>query len=97
MDVKDKLTDLYDALLALQTREEAHSFLKDLLTPLEETSIQERWKVCQLIHSEKFSYRDIHSITGASLVTIGRVARFLKTENYKGYQVILKRLEQGDK
>lgn len=91
--MKDKISDLYDALLALKTRDETYNFLKDLLTPQEERALQERWKVCQLIYEEKFSYREIHNITGASLTTIGRVARFLKTETYKGYQTILERMK----
>ena len=92
-----KITDLYDALLVLETRDEAYNFLKDLLTPQEEHALQERWKVCQLLHCGKLSDRDIHSITGASLATIGRVARFLKTENYHGYKTILARIEQNEK
>ena len=95
--MKDKITDLYDALLSLKTRDEAYNFLKDLLTPQEEHAMQERWKVCQLLHSGEFSYRDIHNITGASLATIGRVARFLKTENYQGYKTILNRIKQNEK
>ena len=95
--MNDKITDLYDALLMLKTRDEAYNFLKDLLTPQEEHALQERWRVCQLLHHSKHSYRDIHGITGASLATIGRVARFLKTENYQGYKTILERMEQNEK
>ncbi len=36
-------------------------------------------------------YRKIHELTGVSVTTIGRVARFLTTGN-GGYQVALKRL-----
>lgn len=95
--MKDNITDLYDALLALKTRDETYNFLKDLLTPQEEHALQERWKVCQLLHCGELSYREIHGITGASLATIGRVARFLKTENYQGYKTILDRMIENEK
>ena len=87
------MTDLCDAILMLKNRDEVSNFLKDLCTPGEVSSFEERWKVCQLLHRKDHSYRDIHALTGASLVTIGRVARFLNTENYKGYKTILERIE----
>ena len=69
-----------------------NTFLKDLCTPAELRSLEERWKVCQLLAKENLSYREIHTITGASLTTIGRVARFLKEERYGGYRNILAQL-----
>ncbi len=95
--MKDKISDIYEALLVLETKQDAYNFLKDILTPQEEKALQERWKVCQLLDCAEFSYRDIHAITGASLTTIGRVARFLKTEKYYGYKVILERLKNAKK
>ncbi len=85
--------DLYEALLLLDRKEEAFNFLKDLCTPQEVQALTERWRVCQLLDAGDLSYRDIHSLTGASLTTIGRVARFLKEENYNGYRAILDKLE----
>jgi uncharacterized protein YerC len=38
------------------------------------------------------SYREIASKLNASTTTITRVARFLTNEPYKGYQKILKRI-----
>jgi TrpR-related protein YerC/YecD len=87
-------TDLCDTLLLLKTRDEAHNFLKDLCTPQEILALNERWRVCQLLAQEDLSYREIHSLTGASLTTIGRVARFLKTEPYHGYRLLLDRLKR---
>lgn len=84
---------LCEALLSLQTKEEAYRFLKDLCTPQELNALSERWRVCQLLADGKLSYRDIHQVTGASLTTIGRVARFLKDEHYHGYRLILNRLK----
>jgi uncharacterized protein YerC len=37
------------------------------------------------------SYRDIHALTGVSVTTIGRVARFLQQESFRGYRLVLDR------
>ena len=89
---KHKAIDLLEAILIIETKDQLNTFLKDLCTPAELRSLEERWKVCQLLAKETLSYREIHSITGASLTTIGRVARFLKEEKYGGYRNILKKL-----
>ncbi|MEB3702445.1 YerC/YecD family TrpR-related protein [Candidatus Bealeia paramacronuclearis] len=85
--------DLADAILLLESKGEVEVFLKDLCTPQEIKALKERWRVCQLLERGTSSYRQIHSITGASLTTIGRVARFLKDEPYCGYQTVLKKLK----
>ena len=92
-----KTLDLYDALLLLKNRREIHNFFKDLCTPQELLSLTERWKVCQLLERRDLSYREIHRLTGASLTTIGRVARFLKNEPYHGYQNLLKKIQRRKK
>lgn len=86
--------DLSDAFLLLSNKQEVNNFLKDLCTPQEIKALQERWKVCQILEKTELSYREIHNITGASLTTIGRVARFLKTEPYHGYQTILNKIKK---
>ena len=86
-------TDLYEALLKLKNKEELIDFLKDLCTPQELSALRERWRVCQLLDQKNLSYREIHGRTGASLTTIGRVARFLKNEPYHGYRLLLDRLK----
>jgi TrpR-related protein YerC/YecD len=91
---QENLPELCDAFLSLKNREEVLLFLKDLCTPQEITALSERWKVCQLLSSEQYSYRDIHALTGASLTTIGRVARFLKDEPYHGYTTVLSRIKK---
>lgn len=85
---------LCDAFLQLEDRQEIYNFLKDLCTPQELHVLAERWRVCQLLHQGNLSYRDINQLTGASLMTIGRVARFLKDEPYKGYQNLLEKMER---
>jgi TrpR-related protein YerC/YecD len=82
---------LCKALLLLKTEKETYNFLKDLCTPAELNAIAERWQICKCLN-EGLSYREIHAQMGASLTTIGRVARFLKDEPYQGYSVLLQRL-----
>ena len=91
---KSELIDLNEAWLLLKTKQEVENFLKDLCTPQEIRTLQERWRVCQLLAQDELSYRDIHEITGASLSTIGRVARFLKNEQYHGYDTVLNRIKK---
>lgn len=83
---------LYQALLLLKNPEECQAFLTDLCTPQEMSALSERWRVCQLLSGQDLSYRDIHKVTGASLTTIGRVARYLNIESNKGYKLILDRI-----
>ena len=92
MKEEDKsIHELCEAFLLLKTKKEAYNFLKDLCTPQEIDALAERWKVCGLLNKGDLSYREIHSVTKASLTTIGRVARFLKGESYNGYRTILQR------
>lgn len=88
----DFQSDLLDVIVALSNREEAQTFLVDLCTPSEIKALSERWRVCQLLYNTDLSYRQIHQETGASLTTIGRVARFLRDENYGGYKKILEKI-----
>lgn len=83
--------ELYEALLLINTVEEMERFFKDLCTPQEIRALAERWRVCRLLSTGTMSYREISSQTGASLATIGRVARFLKEEPHRGYQLLLTR------
>ena len=85
------LTDLCQALLMIKTQEEMLNFLKDLCTPSELAALSERWQICLALH-RGLSYREIHAQTGASLTTIGRVARFLKDEPYQGYLSLLNKI-----
>ena len=89
---RSAITDLCEALLLLKTKDEVGSFLKDLCTPQEIEALAERWRVCRLLEKGDLSYRDIHKISGASLTTIGRVARFLKDEPHNGYRRMLKKI-----
>lgn len=89
-----KAMDFYEALSQIQNKEEWRVFLKDLCTPSEIKAMEERWAVVRLLDEGTHSYREIHQLTGASLTTITRVARFLKQESNQGYRMILDRLKR---
>jgi TrpR-related protein YerC/YecD len=81
---------LYTALAALRSAEECRAFLRDLCTPAEIQAMADRWSVVE--HLQRgLPYREIHKLTGVSVTTIGRVARFLADGN-GGYAVAAQRL-----
>ena len=77
------------ALASLTTAEECRDFLRDLCTPAELQALIDRWLVVALLQDE-LPYRRIHELTGVSVTTIGRVARFLH-DGHGGYTVALER------
>jgi TrpR-related protein YerC/YecD len=79
------------ALAALETPEEVRAFLRDLCTPAELQAMADRWAVVDPL-KRSLSYRKIHELTGVSVTTIGRVARFL-TGGHGGYLTAAKRVE----
>ncbi|HUF72403.1 MAG TPA: YerC/YecD family TrpR-related protein [Gammaproteobacteria bacterium] len=81
---------LFGAILALRTESECRQFLEDLCTPAELEALVDRWSVVPLLR-DGLPYRRIHDMTGVSVTTIGRVARFLSAGN-GGYRTVLERL-----
>jgi len=88
--------DLFAAFSELASAREAAQFLRDLATPAEIEAFAERWRIARMLSTGAYSYRDIAGATGASTTTIGRVARFLRDENYGGYRLILERLGEDN-
>jgi TrpR-related protein YerC/YecD len=83
--------NLVAALVTLRTAEECRSFLRDLCTPAELQAMADRWAVVEWL-KQGTPYREIHRLTGVSVTTIGRVARYLAAGN-GGYAIAAKRLE----
>jgi TrpR-related protein YerC/YecD len=81
---------LYRAILSLRSEAECEQFFGDLCTPAEIEALVDRWAVVKYLQ-DGLPYRKIHELTGVSVTTIGRVARFLVAGN-GGYQTALKRL-----
>jgi TrpR-related protein YerC/YecD len=84
---------LYRAVLALESATECRQFFEDLCTPAELEALIDRWSVVPLLQ-QRLPYRRIHELTGVSVTTIGRVARFLSSGN-GGYRTVLERLSAG--
>ena len=82
--------NLYRAILALESEAECRRFFGDLCTPAELEAIVDRWSVVPYLE-QGLPYRKIHELTGVSVTTIGRVARFLSAGN-GGYRIALERL-----
>ena len=71
---------LYQAILTLTSAEECRAFFRDLCTPAELEALADRWAVVELLRQE-LPYREIHRLTGVSVTTVGRVARYLSAGN----------------
>lgn len=82
--------NLYAAIAALRNTEEVRAFFRDLCTPAELQAMADRWSVVDYL-SRGIPYRQIHSHTGVSVTTIGRVARSLAGGN-GGYGLVAHRL-----
>ena len=80
---------LFQAIVSMQEVGECRNFLRDLCTPAELQALVDRWQVVELLQQD-LPYRQIHDITGVSVTTIGRVARFL-TDGFGGYETALAR------
>ena len=84
--------DLYDAIAAIKTTQEAKKFMLDLCTPAEIQAMADRWRVVEPVIDGK-PYRKIYDETGVSVTTIGRVARCIMLGE-GGYVLIHERLEK---
>lgn len=82
---------LYKAFLTLEKPDEVRQFLLDLCTPSEVEAIVDRWWTASLLR-QGHSYREISEITGVSVTTIGRVARYVNMGE-GGYRLALRREE----
>ena len=87
---KEAEDKLFEAIKTLQDFEEYRSFFQDILTPSEFQAIKDRWIVAALLY-EGYTYREVNAISGVSITTVARVARFL-SDGSGGYQIALERL-----
>jgi TrpR-related protein YerC/YecD len=78
---------LFRAVLSLRELHEIRNFFKDLCTPAELQALVDRWQVVEMLQQD-LPYRRIHDLTGVSVTTIGRVARFL-ADGFGGYEAAL--------
>ena len=80
---------LFEAIFSLKTSGECRNFFKDLCTPAELQALVDRWQVVEFLEQD-LPYRKIHDLTGVSVTTIGRVARFL-SDGFGGYRTAIER------
>jgi len=83
---------LFEAIISLRTAAECRNFFKDLCTPAELQALVDRWQVVEYLEQD-LPYRKIHDLTGVSVTTIGRVARFL-SDGFGGYRTAIDRTRQ---
>jgi TrpR-related protein YerC/YecD len=88
----DATAALFDAVVSLESREDAAHFFRDLCTRRELEEMSQRWAVVRKL-AENRSYRDIAAETGVSTATIVRINQWLK-HGTGGYQAMLDRLGQ---
>ncbi len=81
---------LFDAVLALENREECYRFFEDVCTVNELQALSQRFEVAHMLRNSR-TYMDIAETTGASTATISRVNRSLNY-GHDGYDMVLKRL-----
>jgi len=87
----DDMSALLDAILRLDTREEAERFFRDLCTIRELHDMAQRWAVVRML-DEGLHYAEISHRTGASTATITRIASWLN-HGEGGYRDMLERLK----
>jgi TrpR-related protein YerC/YecD len=89
---KRRLDRLYEAVLALRTKDEAAAFLRDLCTMTELQAMAERLAVAERIARDE-SYRDIADDMNTSTTTVTRVAHWLH-HGRGGYPLIISRMHK---
>ena len=93
----DWLTDdtraLFDAILRVESQEDAQRFFRDLCTLGELHDMAQRWAVVRLL-DEGLHYAEISKRTGASTATITRIASWLN-HGEGGYRAMLDRTKAG--
>ena len=90
--VRNEQTDLLvEAILKLQSKEDAYRFFEDVCTIAEMKSMAQRIEVARMLRS-RVTYQEIAKETGASSATISRVHRAL-IYGADGYRRVLDALE----
>jgi len=84
--------DLFAAIASIRNAAECRSFLRDLCTLSELTSMIERFQAARLLQ-RGLSYREISQRTGSSTATITRVSYWLRN-GAGGYEKILNRVRK---
>ena len=90
----DPESELYSAILKLQTVEECYDFFTDLCTFSELKAMEQRFELAKLLN-DGLIYNDILEKTGASSATISRVNRSL-IYGSGGYESVLEKMKEQE-
>ena len=86
------MTELFEALRSLKSRQELEEFLRDLCTLGELEAMAHRWQVARLV-DQGLPYTEIAEKTGASTATVTRVAHWLN-HGEGGYRLAIDRAKK---
>lgn len=87
-----QLDQLFDAILALENREECYQLFDDLATMNEIQSLGQRFQVAKMLR-DGATYNAIEEETKASTATISRVRRCIDYGS-GGYETVFSRIEK---
>lgn len=85
----ESTASLMDTIIALDDRDTAARFFRDLCTRRELEEMAARWEVARSL-AEGHPYRKIHDLTGVSTATITRISQWLR-HGTGGYREALER------
>jgi len=85
----DETRDLFDAILSLESVDDAAAFFRDLCTLGELHDMAQRWAVVRMLE-DGLHYAEISQRTGASTAAITRIASWLH-HGQGGYRAALDR------
>ena len=88
MEISEKIENLYQVLLKLETIEECKVLLEDLCTRKEVANMAERLYAAQLLLEGK-TYNQVISETSISSATLSRISQCVQYG--KGYSSVLKK------
>ena len=88
MEISEKIENLYQMILKLETIEECKVLLEDLCTRKEVVNIAERLYAAQLLLEGK-TYNQVISETNISSATLSRISQCVQYG--KGYSALLKK------
>jgi TrpR-related protein YerC/YecD len=83
------MSELFDAILSMETPDELERFLRDLCTLAELEAMTHRWTVARLV-DQGLPYLEVAEKAGASTTTVTRVAHWLR-HGEDGYRLALDR------
>jgi TrpR-related protein YerC/YecD len=87
------MTELFDAMRSLKSRQELEIFMRDLCTLGELEAMAHRWQVARLVN-RGLPYTEIAEKTGASTATVTRVAHWLN-HGEGGYRLALDKAKKA--